>query len=149
MVHQSDQVDIDGQGWGACPYQKVHRSIAGKHSQVISSHQVTVCDVHTDLNLMQGKGLMRGNDTFSALQHPSSLTVFAFYSSWRFPAARAHCLANKISKSVMSKSLIQECSPEFQPFVESILIAFLVDIKPHNFKIYSLDSWYTFFFSVW
>ena len=149
MVRQSDQVDIDGRGFVESPYQKNHRSIANKQSQVISSHQVTVRDVHTDLDPMQGKGLMRSNDTFSALQHPSSLTILAFYSSWSFPAARTHCMANEISKSVMSKGLIQECRPEFQPFVESILILLLIDIKPHSLKKYSPDCWYSFFFLVW
>jgi len=55
MVHQNDQVGIDGRGFGESPYRKIYRSIADKRSQVISSHQVTVraCDTLTS---MQCKG---------------------------------------------------------------------------------------------
>jgi len=49
----------------------------------------------------------------------------------------------------MSKGLIQECSPELQPFVESILTVFLLDVKPHDFRNYPRHFWYTSFFSVW
>ena len=98
---------------------------------------------------MQGKGVMRGDDTFGALQHPSSLTVFAFYGSWCFPAAQTHCMANEIPESVMSKGLIQKSSPEFKPFIESILILYLVDTRPDKLQISSPDSWYTFFFWLW
>lgn len=97
---------------------------------------------------MQRKGLMQGNDTFSTLQHPSCWTIFAFYRSWCIAAARTHCLANEIPTSVMSKGLIQERSPELQPFVKSILTVFLVDVKPHNLRNYPPDFWYTSFFLV-
>jgi hypothetical protein len=85
---------------------------------MIALHQVTK---KNDFNAMQRKGLMAGNSAIWTLEHSPARAVFTLNDSWQFSTLRTFCFSQKITKPIMSNSLIQKGGSKIQPFGKSIL----------------------------